>query len=53
MSFWDSKLIKDLETGKLPDVPVTVKTSSIITLSVAFIIISVIVILLAKLLNKL
>ncbi len=45
MSFWDSKLIKDAENGKLPEVPVTIQPASIIMLSLALLIVAIIVIL--------
>lgn len=48
MSFWDSKLIKDAENGKLPEVPVTIEPSSIIMLSVALLIVGMILILARK-----
>ncbi len=45
MSFWDSKLIKDVENGKLPEVPVAIEPASIIMLSLALLIVGVIIIL--------
>lgn len=48
MSFWDSKLIKDAENGKLPEVPVTIEPGSIIMLSVALLIVAIIIILINK-----
>ncbi len=45
MSFWDSKLIKDAENGKLPIITVTIEPASIITLSMALLILAIIVIL--------
>jgi hypothetical protein len=48
MSFWDSKLVKDMEQGKLPEVPVTIEPASIIMLSVAFLMVAIIIILIQK-----
>lgn len=48
MSFWDSKLIKDLEGGKLPEVPVTIEAESIIKLSLAILAVGIILLLASK-----
>jgi hypothetical protein len=48
MSFWKSKFVKDLENGKLPEIPVSVENSSIIYLSVALLIVGLILILVTQ-----
>ena len=53
MSFFDSKFIKNLENGKLPKVDVAIQNTSIITLSIALVIVAVIIILISKLLKNL
>lgn len=39
MSFWNSPLIKNLESGKLPTVPVAIETKTIVTLVLAILLI--------------
>ena len=51
MSFWDSKLITDMENGKLPEVPVTIQPSSIIMFSLALLIVATIIILVNNIFN--
>ena len=45
MSFWDSPLIKNLEKGNLPEVPITIEAKSIITLSLAILAVGIILLL--------
>jgi len=52
MSFWDSQLIKDLEKGKLPEVPVTIEAKSIVTLSLAILAVGIILLLAYQIVKK-
>lgn len=45
MSFWNSKLVKDLENGKLPQVPVVIEPASVIILMTSLLIVGLILIL--------
>ncbi|HQN16678.1 MAG TPA: hypothetical protein PLC90_10000 [Bacteroidales bacterium] len=52
MSFWDSQLIKDLEKGKLPQVPVTIEAKSIVILSLAILAVGIILMLSYRIFKK-
>lgn len=54
MSFWDSKFVKDLETGKLPEVQTKVEfeSSGLINLMAALLITGIALIFISKIIKK-
>ncbi len=52
MSFWDSKIMKDLENGKMPEVPVSIESETIVKLALAILLVILIAIVVSQIFKK-